>query len=146
MFNADAFKASAVHEVNADRYTPLPVGEYIVRFTKGEITAGEKDGRPWARYDLTFETTDPATREERTVNSGFMLDLDDNEALDVRPNRNITLGQLRTAIGKNQKGVPFNWHDVEGCQARVYIKHRSTDKEDPTKLREQMSGFRPAHG
>jgi hypothetical protein len=142
-FNAEAFKASAVSDVNADRFTPIPEGEYRGVITKTDVAAGESARGPWARYDVTVEVTDPQTQELRSVRGGLMLDLNESGGLATGPNKNIKLGQLRTAIGLNTPGKPFNWSDPIGKSVVILVSHRA-DKEDVTKVYEDVKAFRAA--
>jgi len=143
-FDAEAFKSAAISDANADRYTPIPEGTYTGTIIASEPAAGESAKGPWARLDVTVNIEDPTTGRVRGVRGGIMLDLTESGGLAVGPNRNVKLGQLRTAIGKNQPGVPFSWGDAVGHEVSVYIKHRA-DKNDPEKLYEDIASFKAAH-
>lgn len=144
-FDLDSFKASAVSDVNADRFTPIPEGEYTGNIIKAEIGGGGEGAKgPWARYDVTVEVTDPQTGELRGVRGGIMLQLTESGGVAVGPNKNITLGQLRLAIGKNKPGQPFKWEDAIGHIVTILVGHR-TDKNDPTKVYEDIKAFKAPH-
>ena len=140
-FSAEAFKASAISDANADRYTPVPEGDYKGTITKADIAAGEAANGPWARYDITIGIIDSRTGDTRPVRGGIMLDLSESGGLNMAPNRNITLGQLRSACGLNTPGKPFHWEDTIGHEVLVTIKHRP-DKNDATKLYENFVSFK----
>ena len=140
-FDAEAFKNAAVSEATADKFTPVPEGDYIGRISKSEIITGESSKGPWARLDVSVDVEDPTTGRTRPVRGGIMLDLTESGGLAVGPNRNVKLGQLRTAIGKNQPGQPFNWSDPEGHEVKIYVKHRA-DKVDPEKMYEDIASFK----
>lgn len=142
-FDAEAFKSAAVSEVNADRFTPVPEGDYIGTITKSEVAAGESAKGPWARLDVFVNIEDPTTGRMRDVKGGIMLDLTESGGLAVGPNRNVKLGQLRSAIGKNQPGIPFAWSDPVGHEVKIYVKHRA-DKTDPEKMYEDIASFKAA--
>ncbi len=141
MFNAEAFKSAAISEVNADRFTPVAEGDYVGSVVKADIAAGESSRGPWARYDVTVAVNDPTTGDTRNVRGGIMLDLNDSGGLATGQNRNIKLGQLRTAIGKNVPGKPYAWGDAVGCPVAITVKHRA-DKDDATKLYEDIISFK----
>lgn len=144
MFSAETFKAAAVTQANADRYSPVPEGEYVGTIQSADVKAGESARGPWARYDVTVEVTDPTTDRSRNVRGGIMLDLNDDGELMFGPNRNVKLGQLRTATGTNQAGKPFNWDDVVGKEVKVLVKHRA-DKDDASKLYEDIVAWKTAY-
>jgi hypothetical protein len=143
-FNAEAFKQAAISEANSDRFQPVSEGDYKGTIIKAEVAAGEAANGPWARYDITLQLQDPVSGEPRNVRGGIMLDLNDSGGLSVAPNRNITLGQLRTACGLNVQGKPFHWEDAVGHEVLVTIKHRA-DKTDPTKKYENFVSFKAAY-
>jgi hypothetical protein len=142
-FSAEAFKQSVVNDVTADSYTPIPEGEYKGTITKTDVAGGESSkGNTWARYDIWIETADPdKAGEMRTVRAGIMLDLTESGGVAAGANKNIQLGQLRTAIGKNKPGQPWSWDDAVGCQVAFLVKHR-LDKEDATKKYENVVAFK----
>ena len=142
-FSVEAFKAAAVSDTNADRYTPMPEGDYTGTISKVDIAGGESARGPWARYDVIVDVQDPTTERQRGVRASIMLDLTDNGGLAVGPNRNVKLGQFRTAIGKNVPGKPFQWEDALGCTVTFTLGHR-VDKDDATKVYEDVKSFKAA--
>lgn len=113
---------------------PHPEGEFT-----GQIGIEEKDieikqdttaeGKAWAKLNLKIHTLDPSKDVENvmgrkpTVMASFWLDLTDGGQLDVGKGRNITLGQLRDAVGLNVAGQPFRWRDLAGKTLRYRVKH-----------------------
>lgn len=140
-FDPEAFKAAAVHEVTADRYTALPVGDYSGTISKAEVVAGESNNGPWARLDVTVDIA--YNGRTKPTRLGFMLDLDDSDKLDSSPNRNVLLGQIRSATRNNVAGKPFTYDMLIGHSVMVMIGHRP-DKNDPEKVYETPKGWKAA--
>lgn len=132
MFDPEAFKNAAIHDVISDKYVPMPVGDYYGLCSKVECKAGESARGPWAYLEMTFDFD-----QRKNKRLSFWLRFDDEGHLDK--NRNLILGQLRKAIGKDTGA--FNWTDAEGHSMMVGIGHEA-DKEDAEKLYERITGFR----
>jgi hypothetical protein len=62
------------------------------------------------------------------VRQSIMLDLTaDGNGIDFGKGRNIGLGRLRTALGQNQNGQPWNFSMLGNQVARVKVKHRMVE-------------------
>jgi hypothetical protein len=134
-FDAEAFKSAALHEVVADKYVPMAEGEHTAFITKAEVAAGEKNGKPWARYDLTVDT-----EKRKNKRLGIFLRFDDAGNFDAE--RNQVFGQLQKACG-HTPGSPWTWGEPEGHTVSVTIKHE-IDRNDPERINEIVTAIRRA--
>jgi len=65
------------------------------------------------------------------VNHDLWLDMNEaGDGMDMSEGKNLKLGQVRKALGQNEKGVPWSPRMLEGQPIRVRIDHRP-DKNDP---------------
>jgi hypothetical protein len=62
-------------------------------------------------------------RDSVKVKQGIMLDLTPEGKVDVAKGKNIGLGRLREAVGKNDAG-PFSFSSLPGLFAKVAVSHR----------------------
>lgn len=140
-FNVAAFMTENFDGVLDTKIDPIPVGEHMAQIGTGEkdvdVTYGvsQKNNKAWLRLDLTLIYTDPnlAAQLKRDVVKGrwgIMLDLDDNGKVDFRPQRNVTLGKLRDAVGQNRSG-PWNFNMLKGAVIKVKVAHEP-NPNDPT--------------
>jgi hypothetical protein len=119
-------------EANATKRTPNPVGETVAQITKMEVVEGKAGpnaktpGAPWARLDLTMESTDPEylalfpePRDKAIIFHGIMLDMKDG-SIATGPDKNVRLGKLREACGVNGKPLSA----LQGCFCRVQVGHK----------------------
>jgi len=127
IFDPQAFMETAV--VGAmDTKTPIwPPGEYIARITKVDIKPWEsaERGTSGLRADLYLETDDPRVTSAgaRTLVHGIMLDLNEQGGLDDGRGKNIKLGQVREAVGQNEKGKEWKFPMLIGQVMRVQVTH-----------------------
>ena len=138
-FDADAFLASSVTEANSTQLIPCPIGEYPAIISK-------LAPRQWASQDGTQTNTvldvfwliedagakASCGREDVTVKQTVFLDISTaTGGLDMSAGRNVPLGRLREAVGKNAPGEPFSFAMLPGLMAKVSVNHRP-DKDDPS--------------
>jgi hypothetical protein len=152
MFNPEAFMQAVITDANSTALTPCPPGEFPaqileVKPASGTIGKGDRAGQPWARLDVSWEITDPSVaaitgRERTRVRQGVMLDLTASGDLDMSPNQNVRLGQLREAVGLNQAGQAFSPAMFIGRSARVVVKHE-IDNRDGVTIQANVVAARP---
>jgi len=53
-----------------------------------------------------------------------MLDLDSQGRVDMSKGKNIGLGRLREAVGKNNEGEQFSFSMLPGLMAKIAVTHR----------------------
>lgn len=130
-FDPDAFINSAVTAANDTFVVPVPVAEYqaIIEEVKPRQWQSQDGTKTGIAVDLTWVIQDPAVaaklgREKVTVKQGIMLDTLPSGALDMSAGRNVQLGRLREAIGKNIEGQPFTFSMLPGLAAKVAVTHR----------------------
>ncbi len=68
-------------------------------------------------------------REEVTVKQGLMLDLTDAGNLDMSKGKNIGLGRLREAVGKNDPSEKFSFAMLPGLSAKISVTHRISGED-----------------
>lgn len=139
-FDVNAFMSENIDAPLDTKIDPIPEGEHL-----GQIGIGDKDvdvatgispknNKPWMRCDLMIDLSDPnllaqLKREKVRARYGVMIDLNDSGKLDTRPQRNVTLGKLRDAVGQNKPGL-WNFNMLKGQPIKVKIKHRVLDNGD----------------
>ena len=127
-FDPATFLDTSFEEPTGSSLKPCPEGDW-------QAVAGEpktrdgigKDGRPWMALDIPWsiesEDAKRATgREKLVVNQSIMLNFTPAGRLD--PDNNPAVGQIREALGKNSQGSGFSFRQVQGCVAKVKVKHR----------------------
>lgn len=137
MFDPNQFLDQQIVEANDTKRVPCPVGEYpaVVEEIKARPWASKKDtSKAGMTLDVTWSIQDPAVleavgRDKVTVRQGVMLDLTAAGGLDFGPGKNLGLGRLRSAVGKNVPGQPFSPNMLVGLMAKVSVTHRA-DGED----------------
>lgn len=138
MFDPNLLLNSAIDGELATRRDPLPAGETTGQIVKVETATGisgpksSNPGKPWYKLNVTIEMNDPAylaraTREKATITYGVMLDLTEQGAVAMGPNKNVQLGKLRAATGTNQPGKSLQ--DMNGRFIRLVIGHRPDDND-----------------
>ncbi len=131
--NTEEFLQTTTEGVLDDHLDPCPPGEFLFIAGKPAIASfvykqGEREGEtgyrmvlPWACQDK--EVLDALDRERVTVTQSVLLDLtDDGAGLDMGKGKNITLGQIRSALGQNQEGAGWSPAMIEGQPAKLKIK------------------------
>jgi hypothetical protein len=130
-FDAQSFLDSSVSGSNDTKVIPVPVGEYMGIISKVAPRQWQsKDGtQSGVALDIFWLIEDAnvkqyLNREEVLVKQGLMLDLTDTGALDMTKGKNIGLGRLREAIGKNDANEQFSFAMLPGMSAKVVVSHR----------------------
>lgn len=147
MFDKDAFLNQTIDAPMATDYELCPEGEYPAlldgEFNVNEVS-GESEKGPYCFHVFEQDTIiqSDAVRQKLgrdvvKVRMRINLDLDDSGRLATGPNKNVKLGQLRSAIGKNNDQFSFN--DLRGAgPIMVRVKH-ITSKKDGRKFAEVSS-------
>lgn len=141
-FDLDTFMDASTTDAGSTSVNPIPAGEYtaiIKEMSKPrEFTSKAGD----ARYvtDLTWElvNVDPKIIEEvgrdtLTVRQSIWLDIA-NGTLDMGKGKNVSLNQVRDAVGQNVAGQPWSPKNLVGAgPALIVVSHRP-DKDDPSRV------------
>jgi hypothetical protein len=151
-FSPETFMNAVYTEANDDKIIPCPVGEFSAQILEitpksGIISKGERAGEPWARLDVSWETSDHAAtsatgREKVRVRQGIMLDLTPSGGLDFSTGRNVGLGKLRSATGLNVPGQPFSPAMFVGRSGRISVGHR-IDERDGVTIQAEVKAVAP---
>lgn len=137
-FDVDSFLQASHSEANSTTLIPCPVGEYMGIISKIQPRQWQsKDGTQsgvaldifWLVEDAGVKAT--CGREEVTVKQGLMLDTTPIGGLDMSAGKNVGLGRLREAVGKNNPGEAFAFAMLPGLAAKISVSHRE-DKNDPS--------------
>lgn len=129
-FDAQAFLDATITSANDTKITPVPVGEYMGIVDKVSPRQWQsKDGsQSGVALDIIWLVEDSGVkqllgRETVTVKQGIMLDLA-NGGLDLSKGKNVGLGRLREAVGKNDEGSQFSFSMLPGLSAKISVTHR----------------------
>lgn len=130
-FDPQSFLDTAVSGVNDTKIIPVPVGEYMGVIDK--VTPRQwqsKDGSTTGiALDVLWLVEDSSVKEylgRDTVvcKQGIMLDLTAEGGLDMSKGKNVGLGRLREAVGKNNSGEAFSFAMLPGSAAKISVAHR----------------------
>ena len=129
-FDAQSFLDAAVSGTNDTKLIPVPQGEYQAFIDSVEPRPWQsKDGSQsgialdvfWSIEDQ--DVKDYIGRDSVKVKQGIMLDLTPEGKLDMSKGKNIGLGRLREAVGKNDSSA-FSFNMLPGLAAKVLVSHR----------------------
>ena len=139
-FDADSFLQSSVSDANSTALIPCPQGEYQGIISKiaprqWQSRDGTQSGVALDVFWLVEDANVKAVcgRDEVVVKQGLMLDTTPQGGLDVTTGKNVALGRLREAVGKNTSGEAFSFAMLPGLMARISVGHRA-DKNDASLL------------
>lgn len=137
MFNPETFLSTTHTEAADTSLSPVPEGEFTAvsspitadSLRQFDIKRGDRAGTKGMALDLEWTINDDAVKAElgRTpkVRQSIMLDLtSDGMGIDFGKGKNVGLGRLRTALGQNQNGQPWNFSMLGNQVAKVKVKHR----------------------
>jgi len=130
-FDSQSFLDAAVSGTNDTKLIPVPVGEYQAFIDSVEPRQWQsKDGtKSGIALDVLWSIEDQDVksflgRDNVKVKQGLMLDLTPTGGLDMSKGKNIGLGRLREAVGKNEPGQAFSFNQLPGLMAKVAVSHR----------------------
>ena len=130
-FDAQAFLDATTSEVNSTKVIPVPMGEYVGVIDK--VTPRQwqsKDGsQTGIALDVIWLIEDESVKEflgrdSVTCKQGIMLDFTPQGTVDTSEGKNVGLGRLREAVGKNNPGESFSFNMLQGLMAKVSVHHR----------------------
>lgn len=131
MFDPNSFLDAAITSSNDTKVIPCPVGEFMGTIDKVVPRQWQsKDGsQTGIALDVMWNIEDSGVkellgREQVIVKQGIMLDTTPQGGLDMSQGRNVGLGRLREAVGKNNDGESFSFAMLPGLSAKVSITHR----------------------
>lgn len=130
-FDPQSFLDASVSGTNDTKVIPVPVGEYMGIVEK--VTPRQwqsKDGSTTGiSLDVIWLIEDESVKEylgrpSVSCKQGIMLDLTPQGGLDMSKGKNVGLGRLREAVGKNNSGEAFSFAMLPGSAAKVGVTHR----------------------
>lgn len=136
-FDPQSFLDAAVSGSNDTQVVPVPVGEYVGVIEKVNARQSQsKDGtQTYTFLDIFWIVEDEGVKEllgRPTVvcKQGIGLDIDPRTGgLDMGKGRNVGLGRLREATGKNDSSQPFSFAMLPGSAAKINVQHRISGEE-----------------
>lgn len=135
-FDAQSFLDATVTASNDTKITPVPVGEYMGIVEKVSPRQWQsKDGtQSGIALDIIWLVEDAGVkqllgRDTVTCKQGIMLDLTPSGGLDLSKGKNVGLGRLREAVGKNEEGQPFAFSMLPGSCAKISVSHRVSGED-----------------
>lgn len=125
-FNPDLFLANSTAEALADKYEPVPAGEYLAQIAKVEPRQVETKRGPQIVLDLTWKVQDEGNKDahNRNVRQSLFIDTTAEGFIASGPNTNVQLGKLRSALKQNMAGQPWSPSMLAGQIARIKVQHR----------------------
>jgi hypothetical protein len=134
VFDPETFMQSTLTEANSTVVEQVPPGEYtaIIKEAKPRVGSNQASGEQFVVLDVTYSIMDDNLkqklgREELIVKQGIFLDVTDAGALDMGKGKNVGLGRLREALGKNDG--PFRPAELNGAgPLKVSVQQ---DKKNP---------------
>lgn len=142
-FDPQSFLDASITGALDTKIIPCPAGEYQAFITKIAPRQWQsKDGtQTGIALDVFWSIEDEGIkaqldRKEVIVKQGLMLDmLPDGSALDVSSGKNVGLGRLREAVGKNSPGEVFSFQMLPGLGAKVSVTHRVSGEDTFAEVR-----------
>lgn len=131
IFDPEAFLDSTVSDSNDTVLIPVPAGEYVavIKSIKARTwTKSDDPSKGGVALDVVWTIDDSNVaavtgRPENSVQQSIMLDTTPTGGLDMGKGKNVGLGRLREALGKNEAGQPFSFNQLPGLAARVTVVH-----------------------
>lgn len=145
MFDPDTFLDTVVDGANAEERTLIPAKVYSAFIEDlGTVTGERKDGDPWVQLVVKWNVDDEGVRAElnrdKVLLSQYMfIDLDERGGIAQGTNKNVQLGKLRRAVGKNTG--QFSPRELIGCYAKIDVRHVVGQNGEP---REEVRGVASA--
>jgi len=122
-FNPDLFLANSTADAIADKYEPIPAGEYLAQISSvkpRQIPSGS------IVMDITWKVQDEGNKaaHNRNVRQSVFVDTTPEGFIATGPNTNVQLGKLRSALKQNAAGQPWSPSMLAGQVARIKVQHR----------------------
>lgn len=158
-FDADTFLTQTIDAPLSEFVEPIPEGDYPAMIDDFDSSAveqveftykkGPNAGSPGTMTKLTINWViqDEALkarldRDKVTARQQIILDIADNGGLDFGKGKNVTLGQLRAAVGQNAAGA-WSIMNLRGAgPAMIHVGHRQ-DKNNPERKYAEVTRVAP---
>ena len=125
-FNPDLFLANSTAEANADKYEPIPAGEYLAQINKIDPRQVSGKNGPQIVLDIVWKVQDEGNKaaHNRNVRQSIFVDTTQEGFIATGTNTNVQLGKLRSALKQNIAGQPWSPSMLAGQVARIKVQHR----------------------
>lgn len=130
-FDPNKFLESSISGANSTKVIPCPIGEFqgvIEKIAPRQWQS--KDGtQTGVALDVFWLVEDAGVKEQLkrdtvVVKQGIMLDLTPSGELDTSEGKNVGLGRLREAVGKNDPNELFTFTMLPGLMGKIKVGHR----------------------
>ena len=121
-FNPDLFLANSTAEANADKYSPVPAGEYVAQIAKVEPRQ-IPNGSIVVDVTWKIQNEGDTSSHNRNVRQSLFIDTTAEGFIASGPNTNVKLGKLRAALKQNVAGAPWSPSMLVGQVARITVAH-----------------------
>jgi hypothetical protein len=157
-FDAELFESQVYEDANATKRSILPEGTHKVKEVLDlsirpprEMTSKEDGSKFWTSPQLNMKVEMDSDLVRTTFGTkdgepcihyiSVQLDLnEENGKLDMGPNKNVRLGQLRKALGQNIPGRSWSFAHLKGKGPfEVQVGHHTPDGSD--QVYERINGF-----
>jgi hypothetical protein len=135
-FDAQSFLDAAVTGSNDTKIIPCPVGEFqgIIEKVLPRQWQSKDGTQTGIALDVFWLVEDEGVKQALgrptvTVKQGIMLDTTPQGGLDMSTGKNVGLGRLREAVGKNSPGEPFAFSMLPGLAAKISVSHRIVNED-----------------
>jgi hypothetical protein len=143
-FDVDAFMNTTYDEPMATTMSNMPDGEYTAMIGDFDSSAlktivTRNGGRQVLEIPFILRDDDGGlaaklgAREQYVHRETYWLDFTENGGLAFGPDKNIRLGQLRAALGQNEKGIPWAPSMLRNMGPVKIALKTTSDKKDPEK-------------
>lgn len=130
-FDVNSFLDLTVTGSNDTKRIPVPIGEYIGLTGDVEVSQwqGKEDPtKTGLKFKIAVKFDDARIQEvtgmpTNTVTYEGMLDTLPGGGLDMGKGKNVALGKIREATGKNDPSVPFSMRQLSGLPVRASVIH-----------------------
>ena len=130
-FDAQSFLDAAVTTANDTKLIPVPMGEYtgVIEKIAPRPWQSQDGTQSGVSLDVTWIVEDENVkallgRTSVTVRQNIMLDVTPEGSMDMSKGKNVGIGRLREAVGKNTPGESFSFAMLPGLMAKIDVKHR----------------------
>lgn len=135
MFDPQAFMETAIEgDFNSERIPFPEVASCFATIERAEAAGGEKDGRPWRAFNITFKSEDDPIKKaglnSARVRYSFFLNVTGDGAGGVRfvtreedANANVDFQRLKDALGI-KRGKPVSGASLVGLGCYIKTRHR----------------------
>ena len=144
MFDPETIMDVELDGSNSTQVIPVPEKDDYIGLIKDEKSIipnkfyNTETGKTSYSLDIVWHLDDEDAKavtgkEEPTVRQKIWLDVTPDGKIDMSEGKNVGLGRLREAIGKNEGA--FSFRDLVGQIAQLRVKHRMNGEDTYAEVR-----------